>query len=369
MTPLTLLWFLVGLGLGALLAGLALRARSEGRIRAAEARAEALEKMGVFQQNLGEDFDSRQKAIEELVRPLSEALEGYRLRTAELEEKRLQELGSVGAHLRELSGQTARVAQALRSPHGRGLWGEMTLRRTAELAGLSSLCDFSEQEGAEGGRLRPDMRVHLPGGRQIVIDAKAPLDGFLAALDAPDPAARGEALARHAAHVRRHVDTLASREYAARLPEALEFVVLFVPHDALVSAACEHQPDLVEYALARKVVLATPGTLFALLVAVAEGWREERLARNAHAIVDLAQEMQDRLATFTEHFARLGGAIGKAVDHFNRALGSLESRVLPQSRRIRELGAAGSKSLPAVPPLDAQPREPSRLDPEATSAP
>lgn len=358
MSFLALAWFAIGLAVGAALAWLALRARAEGRILAAEARAEAAERFGALQQTVNESLDERHKAVAELVRPLGEALEGYRKQTAELEEKRLGDLGQVKNHLRELTGQTAQIAQALRSPHARGRWGELTLRRTVELAGLSPHCDFDEQVGSEGGRLRPDMRVHLPGGRQIVIDAKAPLDGYLASLEAASDDERSRALAGHAAQVKRHVETLASREYAARLPEALDFVVLFLPHDALLAAACEQQRDLVEFALAKGVVFATPSTLFALLCAVAQGWREEQLARNAHEIVDLAQEMQDRLVTFAEHFGRVGSALGKAVDHFNDALGSFEARVLPQSRRIRELGASGTKQLPEIAPLDGQPREP-----------
>jgi DNA recombination protein RmuC len=363
MSLLALGWFAIGLALGALLAWLALRARAEGRIRAAEARAEAAERVGALQHTLSESLDERHQAVAELVRPLGEALEAYRKQTAELEEKRLGDIGQVRSHLRELLGQTSQIAQSLRSPYTRGRWGELTLRRTVELAGLSPHCDFDEQVGSEGGRLRPDMRVHLPGGRQIVIDAKAPLDGYLAAVEAESDDERSRALAGHAAHVKRHVEALASREYAAQLPEALDFVVLFLPHDALLAAACEQQRDLVEFALAKGVVFATPSTLFALLCAVAQGWREEQLARNAHAIVTLAQEMQDRLAVFAEHFGRLGGALGKAADHFNAALASFEARVLPQARRIRELGAAGTKPLPEIAPLDGHPREPRTPEP------
>jgi DNA recombination protein RmuC len=346
MTILALIWFAIGLAVGAALAWLAVRSRAEGRVHAAEARAEAVMSLG-----------ERHQAVADLVKPLADALESYRKRTEELEEKRLGDLSQVNDRLRELTGRTAQIASALRSPHTRGRWGELTLRRAAELAGLSAHCDFDEQRASDGGRLRPDMRVHLPGGRQIVIDAKVPLDGYLAAIDSSSEEERGRALASHAGQVKRHIEALAARDYGAQLPEALDFVVLFLPHDALLATACEHQRDLVEYALAKGVVFATPSTLFALLAAVALGWREEQLAQNAKEIVGLAQEMQDRLMTFAEHFGRLGGALGKAVDHFNAALGSFEARVLPQSRRIRELGASGTKQLPEIAPIDTQPRE------------
>jgi DNA recombination protein RmuC len=365
MTALSLLWFGIGLAVGAALAWLAVRARADGRVLAAEARAEALERLGAFQQTLSEDFDGRHKAIEELVRPLVEQLDGYRQQTEALEKLRLGDLGQVKDHLTRLTDNTQQIAGALRSTHARGRWGEITLRRSAELAGLSAHCDFSEQKGSEGGRLRPDMRVHLPGGREIVIDAKVPLDGYLKAIEATSDEERTRHMGGHASALRRHVDVLASREYHAQLSDALDFVVLFLPHDALLAAACEHQRDLVEYALGKNVVFATPTTLFALLKAVAHGWREEQLARNAQEIMAVATEMQDRLVTFAGHFAKLGGTLGRAVGSFNDALGSLESRVLPHARRIRDMGAAGAKPLPDVEALDVQPREPRR--PELTN--
>ena len=358
MTALTLLWFAIGLALGSLLAWLAARARAEGRIQAAEARADALERLGLVQQGLNDDFEGRHKAIEELVRPLSEQLAGYREQTVEIEKARLGDLGQVKDHLTRLTDQTTLIAGALRSTHARGRWGEITLRRTAELAGLSPHCDFDEQVAGEGGRLRPDMRVHLPGGHQIVIDAKVPLDGYLAHVEAADDATRASALASHAFNLKRHVDALASRDYAGRVAESLDFVVLFLPHDALLAAASEHDRKLLEYALEKSVVFATPSTLFALLKTVANAWREERLARNAEEVIGLAEQMQDRLVTFAEYFAALGGSLGKAVKSYNKALGSFESRLLPTSRRIRELGASGSKQVPEIAPLDEPPREP-----------
>ncbi len=349
--------FATGGLLGAVVAGLWLHARWSARVRAAEARAEVLERLGGVEQGVESRLRERQQAIEALVRPLSESLEGYRLRTAELEERRLRDLGRVDRQLGELAAQTARVASALHSPHARGRWGEMTLRRTAELAGLHEHCDFEQQRAVEGGAARPDLRVRLPAGREIVVDAKTPLDGYLDAIEAPSEAERQAALDRHADHVKRHVEALAARRYPDRVVGALEFVVLFLPHDALIGAACERQPDLVDHALGRGVVLATPSSLYALLKAVAQGWREERLATHAAEIVGLAEEMQQRLAGFADHFGRVGTALERTVAQFNAALGSWESRVLPQSRRLEELGA-GRRSLPEPAPVDTLPRRP-----------
>jgi DNA recombination protein RmuC len=358
MTALDLLSFAIGLALGGLLAWFAVAARAEGRIRAAEARAEAADRFSAQQQTASDDIMLRQQAVAELVRPLADALESYRKQTSELEEKRLREVGDVGTQIRALGGELARANAALRSAHVRGRWGELTLRRTAELAGLSGHCDFSEQVGVEGGRLRPDMRVHLPGGREIVIDAKVPLDGYLNALEAKSDEERARALGAHAQSLRRHVDVLASRDYAAQLPDAFDFVVLFLPHDALLASACEQQRDLVELALAKGVVFATPSTLYALLAAVARGWREEQLSQNAEQIVGLAEEMQDRLAIFADRFGKLGAAVNRAAVAFNEALGSFEQRLLPQARRIRELGASGTKELPELEPVEERAREP-----------
>lgn len=356
-----LIYFCLGASLGAALAWLLTRART----KAAEARAETLERLGLFQQSLGDDLDGRQKAIEEMVRPLAEQLDSYRKQTSELERTRLGDLGQVKDHLTRLTAHTQQIAGALRSTHTRGRWGEITLRRTAELAGLSGHCDFSEQVGSAGGKLRPDMQVHLPGEREIVIDAKVPLDGYLKALEAGDDAERKNALREHAGYLRRHVDALAGREYQSQLPGSHDFVVLFLPHDALLGAACEQDRQLTEYAMRKDVVFATPTTLFALLKVVAHGWREEQLAQNAEEIVGLAEVMQERLVTFADHFQRLGASLGKSVNAYNDALGSFEARVLPTSRKIRELGASRSKPLPEIEAIDLQPREPRR--PELSS--
>ncbi len=287
-----------------------------------------------------------------LVQPLSEALAAYQKETN-------REMGSVGNELRKLAethtalqGETAKLANALRSPQIRGRWGEMTLRRTAEMAGMSVHCDFVEQETSGDGRLRPDMIVKLPAGRQIVVDAKAPLDGFLDAMEALTEEAREAALARYSGQVNRHIAGLASKDYWEQFPQAPEFVVLFIPTDSFLAAAAERDPSLLESALAKRIILATPSTFIALLLAVAYGWRQEKLADNAQRVSDLGQELYDRMATLADHLGKIGGALGKAVESYNAAVGSWETRVFPSARRFKELGAGGKKEFEELQPVD-----------------
>jgi DNA recombination protein RmuC len=318
----------------------------------------ASERMRTLQTSAAAELDGRHKAVEDLVAPLQQALVSYQQEAREAERIRGDQAGRLGEQLRSLSEQTTSLAGALRAPGARGRWGELSLRRTVELAGLSAHCDFDEQPTLASGRggLRPDLVVQLPSGRRVVVDAKAPLDAYLEAHHSPDDTQRSDALGRHAKHVRRHVDTLASRDYAAHLEGSPEFVVLFLPHEGFLAAAVEATPDLVAEALDRGIVLATPATLFALLAAVAQGWREVQLAENTKRVLQLAREMDERLGVFSNHLGKLGGALGKAVAHFNRAIGSFESRVLSQARRMRELGVQGSRSLDTPAAIEASPR-------------
>jgi DNA recombination protein RmuC len=292
-------------------------------------------------------------ALAQLVTPLRETLAAYQQESQELERRRLLELGSVGDQLRSLQTETARLVNALRSPQARGRWGEMTLRRVAELAGMSVHCDFTEQETAAGeGRLRPDMIVRLPAGRVIVVDSKVPLDGFLDAMGALSDEDREAALARYTAQVNRHVSSLSSKEYWEQFPAAPEFVVLFMPNDTFFGVAAERDPGLLQTALTRKVVIATPSTFIALLLAVAYGWRQEKLAESAQKISNLGQELYERMAMVAEHFDKVGGALGKAVESYNEAVGSLERRVLPCLRRFKDLGAGGKREIAELEPVD-----------------
>lgn len=303
-------------------------------------------------------------ALAGLVQPLNDALTTYRKDTN-------KELGSLGNELQRLAQthaalqtETTRLANALRSPQVRGRWGEMTLRRTAELAGLSVHCDFIEQQTATGGdgRLRPDMIIKLPAGREIVVDSKVPLDGFLDAMEAASDPAREAALVRYTQQVNRHVINLSSKEYWDQFPAAPEFVVLFIPTDSFLAAAAERDPALLQNALSRKVIFATPSTFIALLLAVAYGWRQEKLAENAQRVKELGEELYDRMAVLVDHFGKLGGALGRAVEAYNSAVGSWESRVLPSARKFKELGAGGKKDIDELPAIEQGVRLPSAPD-------
>lgn len=325
----------------------------------------AEEKFRALRDEAAVDLDARRTAVEELVRPISQTLSIYQEATKELEEKRLRELSTVGEQLRAvaaahiaLQNETAKLVNALRSPQVRGRWGEIALRKTAELGGMSPHCDFVEQETVptEGGRLRPDMIVKLPAGREVVVDSKVPLGGFLEALEAKTDQDRDAALTRHASQVNQHVNKLASKEYWDQFAATPEFVVLFIPNDSFLAAAAEKDPSLVESALTKKVVIATPATFIALLRAIAYGWRQELVAENAQRISALGQELADRLGTMVEHLMKVGGAIAKAVDSYNAAVASFEGRVLPSARKFRALGAGGRKDIEELQPIDQTPR-------------
>jgi len=342
------------------LAAEALRANNEMFL------ALAREKFAGFHQQAQGDLESRQRAIDELVRPLTESLGRVDAAIRQMEQARAAAFGSLSEQLRALAeaqellrAETASLAQALRTPAVRGRWGEIQLRRAAELAGMIEHCDFLEQVQVSGdvGRLRPDMIVRLPNGRQVVVDAKVPLKAYLEALEASGEAERTAKLKEHAAQLRAHLDRLAAKAYWNQFEPAPEFVVAFVPGEAFFSAALQQDPELIDYGAGRRVLLATPTTLIALLLSVAYGWREERLARNADEVRNLGRTLYERLRTFSEHLLRLGRNLEQAVAAFNDAAASLETRVLVSARRFRELGAATGE-IPAVEPLNSQPRLP-----------
>jgi DNA recombination protein RmuC len=326
----------------------------------------AEEKFKSLREDAAGDLDARRQAITSLVAPLQQALDGYQREARDLEQRRQRELGSVGEQLRDVAAahqalriETSRLVQALRTPHVRGRWGEVALRRIAELAGMSSFCDFVEQEtvATEVGRLRPDVIVRLPSDRMVVIDAKVPLVAYLDAVEAGDELGREQALNRHLTQVRAHVQKLAQRGYATEIEQSAEFVVLFIPNDSFLAAAAERDTQLVEWALAQRVVLATPATLFALLRAIEYGWRQERVAEHAQRISEVGRELSERMATLVEHLSRMGGSIGKTVEAYNQAVGSLESRVLPTARKLEQLGAGSRKPIDSLSPLEQAVRE------------
>lgn len=341
------------------LAADALKSSNEDFLRLAEQRFKTLA------QEAAGDLEARKTAVGALVQPLQQALEAYQQEARALEEKRLREISGVGRQLTDvaqaqtaLQRETSNLVNALRAPQVRGRWGEIALRKTAELAGMTKHCDFSEQESVqvEGGRLRPDMIVHLPAKRDIVVDAKVALNAYLEALEASSPEQREAALGRHAQQVRMHVRRLASKEYWNQFPQAPDFVVLFIPGEAFFAAAVERDPDLLQDALASQVLIATPTTFIGLLLTAAYGWRQEQVAENAQRISELGRQVHERLAILVEHFAAVGKSLEKSVEAYNRAVGSLETRVLPAARRFPDLDSGSGKPIPGLDPIAQTPR-------------
>jgi len=307
------------------------------------------------------DLAQRQQAIDELVKPLSETLHRYDEQLRQLEQSRQAAYGGLDQHLKSLADtqqrlqqETGNLVNALRAPAVRGRWGEITLKRVAELAGMVAHCDFLEQESVMGddGRLRPDMIVQLPGGRQIVVDAKTVLAGYLEAYEATDDEHRVEGLRRHAAQVRLRINDLSVKAYWSQFHQAPEFVVLFLPGEQFLGAALEQDPRLIEDGFAQGVVLATPTTLMALLRAVAYGWRQERLTAHAEEAGRLGKDLYERMAILAEHLNDVGLSLGKSVLAYNKAVGSLETRILPAARRFKELGVSSEKEIPSLDPVE-----------------
>ena len=309
----------------------------------------------------------RELAIAHLVEPLRVALERTEAQVQALERERRDAFTTLRTQIETLAGgqaqlqrETRNLVTALRRPEVRGRWGELTLRRLVELAGLSEHCDFTEQLQVVGeeGALRPDLVVHMPDARDLVIDAKTPLDAYLASLEAPTDEERQQALRRHAQQVETRVRELASKSYWTQFERSPEFAVLFLPGDQFLSAALAERPELLETALGQSVIIATPSTLIALLKAVAYGWRQSAVAHNAALIRDLGQELYRRLGTFNGHLGRMGQRLGSAVEAYNAAVGSLERQVLPQARRFSELGVTADAPLAELEPIGQLVRNP-----------
>ena len=297
-------------------------------------------------------MSQKQTAIEGIVRPLNDSLGRLESQVRELELARQKIFGSLGEQLQSLAKETVALSTALRTPHVRGRWGEITLRRVAELSGMVKNCDFLEQSTreTESGRIRPDMIVQLPGGRSLVVDAKVPLTAYLDALSSPDEPSRRASMQRHCQQVAEHVKQLSSKQYWAQFQPAPELVVLFLPGDQFFSAALELNPDLIEDALARKVVIATPVTLISVLKGIAYGWGQEQLAENAERIRSVASEFYDRMQLFYEFYADTGRQLEKAVEVYNKSARSWDARLTPSLRKVRELGV-GSGEEPVAPEL------------------
>lgn len=319
---------------------------------------------GKFQETAKGDLAQRQEAIKTLVEPLKQQLETYQKRLQQSEAAQSSTLGEVKKQLELLSQQSASLANetqqfrmVLHSNPARGRWGEETLRRVVEAAGMSAHCDFTEQTAT--GENRPDLMVKLPGDRVIIVDAKVPDFDFLNALEAADAAKRAEALAQHAAKLKTTIKALADRDYPRQFPNALDYVVLFVPAESLFSAALEGDRELIVWAAERRILLATPASLIALLRSVAVSWQQHKQTENAQKIAEAARELFSRVCVFTEHFARIGDGLARANEAFNKAAASYQSRVRPAGEKLTELGgAATGKTLPDLPLPEATPRLP-----------
>ncbi len=344
----------------ATLSAAALRDSNEQFLQLANGRLE------LAQQAAKGDLDQRTQSIEQLLAPLREQLGRYEEGIRRLESERrgayaglVQQVKQLGDSHDRLQHETRNLVTALRAPATRGRWGELQLRRVMEMAGMLEHCDFNEQvtSQSESGRLRPDVVVRLSGGRNVVVDAKVPLQAFLEAIEASDEDARRTNMIGHARQVRAHVDSLSKKAYWQQFDVTPEYVIAFIPGDPLLASALEYDPSLLDHAVEHRVILATPTSLIALLRTIAFGWQQESLAENALEVQKAGRELYRRMSTFGDHFAKAGRSLGGAVEAYNKAVGSLERNVLPQARRFNDLGVGVSdQPMPEAEAIDSMPR-------------
>ena len=325
----------------------------------------AQETLKRFQSEARGDLDARQKAVADLVAPVKESLSKVDKQIQQMEIARGEAYGDLKAQVqalittqKELQSETGNLVRALRTPNVRGRWGEIQLRRVVEIAGMLSYCDFAEQETvqSESGRFRPDLVVKLPGGKSVVVDAKTPLQAFLDAFETSDEETRRTCLANHARQVRDHINTLSGKKYWEQFDTTPEFVVMFLPGETFFSAALEQDTGLIEHGVLNRVIPASPTTLIALLKAVAYGWNQEKLARNAQEISALGKELHERLRKLASHITGVGANLDRAVEAYNQAVGSLENRVLVSARKFAELGASVAEDIPELQPIETTSR-------------
>lgn len=333
----------------------------------------AEENLKRFQSEAKADLGTKEKAIEQMLKPINEALQQTSKQIQEIEKDRKEAYGSLTSTIaqmnlsqQQLQQETQNLVQALRRPEVRGQWGEMTLRRLAELSGMVAHCDFYEQThtATETGSIRPDMIVRLPEKREIIVDAKTPLDAYLSAIQAKDDLTRKLELKRHAQIIRGRIKELSRKNYWAEYSQSPEFVVLFIPGEQFLSAALEVDPALLEDSMSQNIILATPTNFIALLRAVSYGWKQQALAENAEVIRELGETLYKRLSTFGNHLSKLGNSLGSSVNHFNSAVGSLERQVLPGARKFTEMGISSKNEITELPPIEQLPRPVQNLSDE-----
>lgn len=319
-----------------------------------------------FKEATQADLEYRQKAISEILTPIAESLDSLDEYLNDIEKARIESYTKLQEQIRVLSdseallrSETSKLVNALKTPIIRGRWGEVQLKRLVELSGMSKNVDYVEQEPiiSEGGRIRPDLIVKLPNNKIIVVDAKTPIQIYLEALESPDDNTRLQKMKDHAKNIQEHIKKLSEKEYWIQFKQTPEFVVMFIPGEVFLSSALEHDPSIIEFGFERGVIIATPTTLFALLKAIAYGWRQEQIAENAQKISDLGKELYERLQIMVDHFENIGKNLEKSIESYNKAVGSFESRVLVAARRFKELGAATGEEIKNINFLDKVPRQ------------
>jgi len=325
----------------------------------------AEENLKKIQETARGELEKKQEAIDNLIKPIHESLSKVDEQIKTLGEKHnvtgasiAEQLKALAESERRLQGETQNLVKALRNPNQRGRWGEIQLRRVVEMAGMVEYCDFVEQETTqtEGGALRPDMKILLPGGKTIVVDSKVPLEAYLSAIEQPDDDTRLGYFKSHARQVREQIRQLGSKRYWDQFDSTPDCVIMFLPGEPMYGAALEHDPELIEFGVQNRVLIATPVTLIGLLRFVSHGWRQEKLEENAQKISELGKDLYSRIAKLSDHFSKLGTNLNRAVASYNEAVGSLETRVLPQARRFKELQASTAEDIETVEPLDVQTR-------------
>lgn len=321
-----------------------------------------------YQEGAKGDLEKRQQAINKTIEPVGEALKEFNKRVSQVEERRTETDASLREKLKQLaesqlqlSRTTSSLAQALRAPQVRGQWGELQLRRTVEMAGMLNYCDFEEQSSVEttdGQRQRPDMLISLPNERRVVVDSKVPLAAYLDALESDDPDVQTQRMQAHARHLREHIKGLSAKSYWTQFEDTPEFVVLFIPNEAIFSAALEQDPSLIELGVSHKVILATPTTLIALLKAIAYGWQQEAIAREAKEISALGRELYDRIGVIAGHLSKLGKSLDQTVGHYNKTVSSVETRLLSTAKKFQTLDSVSAPEIAEVKAIEKIPTLP-----------